>query len=159
MPWLAAVVPAVASIAGALITSNSQNKASEDATAAQNQALDFQKEQWQTQQENQAPYLAAGKEALPQYTKMATNPSQFQFNTTGPNADPSYQWRINQGLAGVNASAAAGGGYFSGATGQALTNYGQGAASQEYQNQFNRYLTTEQNQFNELGLISVVESV
>jgi hypothetical protein len=41
----------------------------------------------------------------------------------------------------VNKSAAARGGFFSGQTGTDLMNYGQGAASQEYGNQFARYQT------------------
>jgi hypothetical protein len=82
-------------------------------------------------------------------------------------------------LAGVNNSAAARGGFFSGNTGTALNDYAQGAASQEYQAQFGRYQTglqdymlqenfnagqyndaynrqmnLEQNQFNQFGSIA-----
>ena len=102
------------------------------------------------------PYMNAGNSAANALNQAQTTHqimgvnspgnNNFQFSTSGANADPSYQWRLNQGLAGVNASAAAGGGYFSGATGQALNNYAQGAASQEYQNQFNRYQTSYENQ-------------
>lgn len=52
--------------------------------------------------------------------------------------DPSYAWRFQQGLEGVNAGAAAGGMLNSGNRLLALENYGQGAASQEYANQFSR---------------------
>jgi hypothetical protein len=57
-----------------------------------------------------------------------------QFNTS----DPSYNWRLQQGLGAVENSAAANGLLHSGGTLKALNNYAQGAASQEFQNQFNR---------------------
>ena len=56
-------------------------------------------------------------------------------------SDPSYQFRMNQGLEGVQRQAAAGGMLNSGNTLAALSNYGQQTASQEYSNQFNRLAT------------------
>lgn len=61
----------------------------------------------------------------------------YNFQTS----DPSYQWRLQQGLNGVQSSAAAAGSLNSGGTLKALNNYAQGAASQEFQNQFNRQNT------------------
>lgn len=58
----------------------------------------------------------------------------YDFSTS----DPSYQWRLGQGLGAVQGSAAANGLLGSGGTLKALNNYAQGAASQEFQNQFNR---------------------
>lgn len=52
--------------------------------------------------------------------------------------DPSYQWRFDQGRRGLESSAAARGGLFSGRAAKALTEYGQGAASQEFSNVANR---------------------
>lgn len=56
----------------------------------------------------------------------------------GFTADPGYQFRLSQGQDAVNALAGAQGGLFSGATLQALTDYNQGLASQEYGNYFAR---------------------
>lgn len=56
-------------------------------------------------------------------------------------SDPSYQWRLNQGLGAVEHSAAANGLLHSGGAMKALNNYAQGAASQEFQNQFARQNT------------------
>jgi len=56
-------------------------------------------------------------------------------------ADPSYQWRLNQGQGAIENSAAARGVLNSGGTLADILNYGQGAASQEYQNIWNRDLT------------------
>jgi hypothetical protein len=53
--------------------------------------------------------------------------------------DPSYQWRFDQGLNALTRAGAAGGKLGSGNILTAATNYGQGAASQEFQNIFNRY--------------------
>lgn len=55
-------------------------------------------------------------------------------------ADPSYAFRLGQGLQALEHSAAARGTLLTGATGRALQEYGQQFASQEYQNIFNRAL-------------------
>lgn len=52
--------------------------------------------------------------------------------------DPSYQWRLQQGLEGVQKSAAANGTLLAGGTLKDLTAFGQGLASTEYQNAFGR---------------------
>jgi len=171
MPWLAAVVPAVAGLAGGIMQSGAQDRATQAQTTAAKNALGFAQNQWNTAQAQMAPYYQAGVAAIPEMQKVAmtagqidptqasgynpittlTSPGQFQFNTTGSMADPSYAWRLNQGLDAVNASAAAKGGYFSGNTGKALLDYGQGAASQEYQNQFNRWNQMFSNYMNQEG--------
>lgn len=75
---------------------------------------------------------------------------------TGENLlrDPGYQFRLNEGLGGVERSAAARGGLFSGATLRALERYGQDYASGEYMNAFNRNLAGNQNTFNMLSGVS-----
>lgn len=56
----------------------------------------------------------------------------------GFEASPGYQFRVDQGNASVNALAGARGGLDSGATRQALMEFGQGIGSQEYGNWYNR---------------------
>lgn len=63
----------------------------------------------------------------------APDPLNFQ-------ADPSYQFRLGEGMKALQRSAAARGTLLTGGTARALENYGQGAASQEYQNAYNRAL-------------------
>lgn len=58
----------------------------------------------------------------------------YSFQTS----DPSYQWRLEQGQQALERSAAARGGLMSGRNLKDLTDYGQGAASQEFQNEFSR---------------------
>lgn len=58
--------------------------------------------------------------------------------------DPGYQFALKQGLQALTNSASANGGLLAGATGKALIDYGQQAAAQQYQNVYNRALTTNQ---------------
>lgn len=58
--------------------------------------------------------------------------------------DPSYKWRLQQGLEGVQKSAAARGTLLSGGTLKDLTDYAQGAASQEYGNAWGRNFNQQQ---------------
>lgn len=59
--------------------------------------------------------------------------------------DPSYKWRMNQGMENLSRASAARGMLGSGNVLAELTNYAQGAASQEYSAQFNRLLGASQN--------------
>jgi hypothetical protein len=130
--WVAGAVVGSALIGAAASNSaaNKQAGAAEAATAAQREALTKQTELNQ-------PFYDTGVNALnklssqPQYT-----PEAFNYE-----ADPGYAFRFNEGMKGLNASAAARGGLISGNALRAATDYGQAAGSQEYQNAYNRYLT------------------
>lgn len=79
----------------------------------------------------------------PQYDMGQQRMGEFKNWLKDPNAitkDPSYQWRLNQGVNSIENSAAARGGLLSGNTARAITDYAQNSASQEYGNQFNRWL-------------------
>ena len=110
-----------------------QEKAAGQATTALQQA------QAQATQ-NVQPWVTQGQTALS--TLSQPQNQKFTFSTSGANADPSYQFRQQEGQAAIEASAAARGGYFSGAMGSALQESGQQLASQEYQNEYNRWLST-----------------
>jgi hypothetical protein len=73
-----------------------------------------------------------------------------QFGDQPFTADPSYQFRLQQGQQALERSAAARGGTFSGRAAKDLTNYAQGAASQEYGNAYNRFQTDRANMLNPL---------
>jgi hypothetical protein len=131
--WIAAAT-AVTGIAGANAASNAadaQAKASRDAAR-------LQKDQYDQTREDQAPWRAAGEQALNKliplsdYTKFGMD--QFQ-------ADPGYAFRLAEGQKALDRSAAARGGLISGAALKAAGRYGQEMGSQEYQNAFNRYQT------------------
>lgn len=81
-----------------------------------------------------APYQNAGPTALSNAQRMVNDPS-YDFTK-----DPSYQWRLSQGEAAINAGAAATGNRISGASLKALNDYAGGSASQEFQNAFGRQM-------------------
>lgn len=124
-------------------------------TADKNRALS--EKMYQEGVQRQSPWLQAGSEALGRLREGLGAGGQFtrgfQFDQ---NQDPSYQWRFNQGQRALEAGAAARGGLFTGGQAQALQNYGQNAASQEYQNAFNRFQTERGAQYNMLTGMSTV---
>jgi len=65
-------------------------------------------------------------------------------------ADPGYQFRMDEGMRGVEGSAAARGGLLSGAAQKAIQKYGQGLASQEYGNAYSRFENDKTNTHNKL---------
>jgi hypothetical protein len=70
---------------------------------------------------------------------------EFEAPTAeGMYADPGYQFRMQQGVKALEATKAGEGKYLSGETMRDLMTYGQGLASQEYGNVFNRAHTTYQ---------------
>ena len=161
MGWVQSLIGSVADTISEGINYSGQRQASDQSGAGYSRGVSQLQNSMGQIQQAQQPWMNAGTSALQQLQQLAnsdqsinvmndagyrpesglTNPGNFNFSTDGPNADPSYQWRMQQGQQALEASAAAKGGYFSGQTGIDLTNYGQNAASQEYQNQFNRYQT------------------
>ena len=76
------------------------------------------------------------------------------FTMADYQADPGYQFRLDQGNKSVEQSAAARGSQLSGATMKALLKYGQGVASDEYGNAYNRFNNDQATQFNRLSGIA-----
>jgi hypothetical protein len=121
-------------------------------------SLDFQKQQWQTQQQNEAPWLKAGGAAENQLSSLLGTPGQglltpwteqFQAPTalTEQN-DPGFQARLKLGTDALQNSAAARGGLLSGNTATAINQYAQDYASNEYGNVYNRALGEYQQRYN-----------
>lgn len=78
-----------------------------------------------------------------------------RFTRADFEADPGYQFRMDEGMRGLEGSAAARGGLLSGAAMKAIQKYGQGVASQEYGNAYNRFTSDQTNQYNRLaGLVN-----
>lgn len=92
-------------------------------------------------------FAGASGATIPGYNVASFTPS----NVVSQNfqADPSYAFRLSQGQGALDADAAAKGTLLSGAQQQAVTNYGQNAASQEYQNWYQRLMG--QNNYNLQG--------
>lgn len=85
-------------------------------------------------------------------------PQQFEFGADELYADPSYQFRRDQGEAALNRRASSAGRYYSPATDQALIDYNQDYASTEYDNAysraFNEFQIEDTNKWNRLGALS-----
>ena len=83
---------------------------------------------------------------------------QFQqtFTPSDLSIDPSYQWRLQQGNLALQSKAGASGLSGSGQNLKDISNYNQGAASQEYQAAYDRFMNNQNTAYNRLaGLAGV----
>lgn len=150
MAWM---IPA-AIIGSSLLGASSSRSAANTQAQAAREAGDVQREIFERQVELGRPYREAGELALNKLIPLATEYTPFgmqQFQ-----ADPGYGFRMSEGMKALERSAAARGGLMSGATGKALTRYGQEMGSQEYQNAFNRYQAERQARLNPLQSLAGV---
>lgn len=153
---------------------SAQKKASQSATNATVQAnrenIEYQKWLYSDQKEQAAPWYNAGVDAITQLQQAIQNGtynldmSKIDQKTYTPNVfsgnidltqDPSYQFRLKQGVDALDMSAASKGMLQSGAQEKAITQYGQDLASQEYGNVFNRALQV--NQTNNADALNAVQ--
>jgi hypothetical protein len=99
-------------------------------------SIALQKDLFNQQVALNKPWQDSGLKALKQY---ASNPA-FKFSASDLTADPSYKFRKEQGINALDMSASSRGKLLSGAQDKALMGYGQGLASEEYANAYNRSL-------------------
>lgn len=145
---------ATAIVGGAVIGGIASKSAADTQARAARESGDLQYKMFQEQQAAQEPWRKAGEQALNQLIPLATNYTPFgmqQFQ-----ADPGYQFRLQEGLKQLQGKAAARGGALSGATLKGVQQYGQGLASEEYQNAFNRYQTERAARLNPLQSLAGV---
>jgi len=138
---------------------NSNKAAAEQENVAERSA-NLQKEQFERQTELQDPFRQAGlasKDRLITLLGLSPNTGQTDFGKyTGDfsmkdfQTDPGYQFRLSEGIKGLENSAAARGGLLSGSVLKGIQRYGQDNASQEYQKAFDRYQVNRANQLNPL---------
>lgn len=152
----AAMVGAAAiGAAGSAYSSKQSSKAAKAQSESADQASQVQWDMYDQTRQDLSPYSDAGKSALSQLMEKMQDGGYFTQNYTGQDLydDPSYQFRLQQGLNGVQQGAAAQGGLLSGATQKALNDYAQNSASQEYSNAYNRFTADQTNQYNRLSNI------
>ena len=131
MTWVAAAIAGSAVIGayGSRHASKAQERAQREASAAEERMFN-------RQVELQEPFRQAGVNALPELVEASRytpfGMEQFQ-------ADPGYGFRLKEGLRALENSAAARGGLLSGNAMRGITRFGQGLASEEFGNAFNRY--------------------
>ena len=160
--WMNAIKPYTSliggalSAGGALLGAGQISSAARDAAAlssgAANNATALQRQMYEQNQANLAPYLAAGTNALGRISTGLAPGGEFSksFSMDDFTADPGYGFRMSEGLKAMDRNAAARGGLISGAALKAGARYGQDMASQEYTNAFNRYQTNRCNQLQPL---------
>lgn len=132
MSWVAAGVAGGGMIAGGLLASSGAKKQN----AMMRQALEYQKQKDVQTRADLAPYRDFGGQQLNAFSGWLNDPSKNPSSYL----DPGYQFRRDQGNIGIANNAATSGMLQSGDTLRGLTQYGQDASSQEYNNAFNRYL-------------------
>lgn len=128
---------------------------SKQASAAQN-AANMAQGQYEQARADEAPWRQAGVQALGQLNTLTAPGGELNrnFSMADFQADPGYQFRMQQGLQALQGSAAARGGLLSGAALKGIEQYGQGLASQEYGNAFNRFQEQGSNRFNRLASLA-----
>lgn len=142
------VLAAGALLGGAALQSNAARKAGKDAARATDNANQLQQEQFYQTREDNMPLMDLRNALLPRIQSMAlqdvgATPSQVM-------AEPGYQFGLSEGLKGVQNTAAARGGLYSGATLKALNRYSSDYATTKFNDAFNRQQTQFGNQFNRL---------
>lgn len=145
-----------AAVVGGIATSVAGGKAASAQENAANTASQTQLQMYNQTRTDQAPYRQAGGVALGQLSSGTAAGGEFNRNFTMSdfNADPGYQFRMDQGSKALQASAAARGGLLSGGTLKSLDRYGQDYASNEYSNAYNRFNNDQTTRFNRLSSIA-----
>lgn len=134
-----AVVGGVVANKSAKAQASASNRATDASVLANRENIEFQRELYEQQREDIAPWRDIGIQALESLNRGIESgqfdPGKFTFNFE---EDPGYQFRLAEGNKAMDRSAAARGNLLSGGQAKALTQYNQGMASQEYGNAFGR---------------------
>lgn len=150
MTWVATAIAgsAVVGVYGA-------NKAAQTQKEGAIASAETQKQMFDIQNAQQAPYREAGYSALSDILNMKPYLThKFGQEDFQAGIDPSYNWRLQQGNLATTNLANRAGGAIGGNALTGLNDYAQGAASQEYGNAFNRYQTERGNIYNTLASIA-----
>ena len=123
MPWMALAIGG-----SALLGASAAKSAAKTQAASADQATQLQREMFEKQLELQRPFQEAGVNAL----------AKMQKGVVSDYMDPSYQFRLGEGMKALERQAAARGGLISGGALKAAQRYGQDYASQEFGNAYNR---------------------
>lgn len=167
MPWGYAAV-AGATLIGGSMAAGSASDAADAQTQASQQSIAEQQREFDQTQANQAPFIATGTAANAKLSDLlgtSTNTGAAgygsllkSFDATDLANDPVYnsglQFGLNQGTGAINQRALQSGGYDSGATLKALTQYANDYGSTKANDAYNRYNTDQSNIYNRLAGIS-----
>ena len=145
MPWMIPAAIIGSSLFSSASSSNAADTAAQASGAASDASIAEQRRQYDLSRADYQPFLTAGTGAVNRLAAGMAPGGEFSgsFDSAGflANQDPGYGFRMSEGMKALDRSAASRGGLLSGATLKGAQQYGQGLASQEYQNAFNRYVT------------------
>lgn len=145
------------SAAGATANAVGSSNAAAAQESAAEKAQRLQKEMYEQQRADMAPWLKAGQRSLADLMQQTQSGS---FNTSVDPAqlasDPGYQFRMAEGQKALERSASARGMLNSGGALKSLARYSQGFASDEYQNAWNRNNAENTGRFNRLASLAGV---
>ena len=142
MTWVAAAI-AGSAVVGAV----SSNRAAKAQAAATREGAAAEERMYNRGVELQEPFRQVGVNALPDLVAAS---KYDPFTLEKFRARPGYAFRLKEGLRAIENSALAGGMGRSGSTLRGLTRYGQELGSEEFMNEFNRYLAEGNTEVNRL---------
>lgn len=162
------MVSAVISTVGSLVGANKAANAAKDAaslqSAAANQASSLSQAQYEQSRQDMMPWLEAGKGGLTKLSDLlgtSTNTTADgygsllkPFSNSDFEADPGYQFRMDEGMKALQRTQSAKGGLLSGAATKEAQRFGQGLASDEYGAAYNRFNQNQSNIYNRLAGLS-----
>lgn len=159
IPLIAAGVGAAGAIGSSIISGNAQKKAANAQTQSNDAALALQRDEFNQQRADYAPWRDVGQGALQQLAQIhgitvpngtftpgvsggsaggGATPAGGDPRYAGFFASPDYQFRTDEGSRAITGNAAAKGLLDSGDLGKGLINYAGQSASQEFGNWYNR---------------------
>lgn len=147
MTWVAAAIGG-----SAILGAWGGNKASKRQLQAAREGIAAQRAMFDEQNRLNEPFRQSGINAMNRFTALTGEGGKYSKAPTMSDLqmDPGYQFRLDEGLKGVDRSAAARGGLISGKALKASGRYGQDYASNEYGKAFDRYNVNRANELNPL---------
>lgn len=148
--WIAA-----ATVVGSLLGADASQSAAQTQANAANQSTATQKAMFDTINEQQAPWRAAGRVALNRIGELSPQ-FEHSFNASDLNANlaPNYQFQLDQGLGALKNAENTRTGYLSGNALKGINDYAQQYAGGAYQQAFQNYTANQTNIFNRLSNIA-----
>lgn len=134
-------------IAGSVISAGASYLGAREQAESTDRATEEQRRQFERQVKLQEPFRQVGVNALPELVAAS---KYDPFTLEKFRASPGYAFRLKEGLRAIENSALASGMGQSGATLRGLTRYGQELGSEEFMNEFNRYLAEGNTKVNRL---------
>ena len=143
-------------LVGAMIGADASKSAAKTQAKSAKDANKLIWDMYQQSRDDSMPWLTTGKDALGKLSDMTKDGSDYMrgFNLSDFQADPGYQFRMDEGQKALERSAAANGNLNSGATLKALSRYGQDYASNEYNNAYNRWNNDHTTTWNRLSSLA-----